>query len=104
MVNVEGPKTAMNGVHRFRGQEKKKEHVGSGYRLSHAQLFHAFMTIRVAQSMPMAAPMAASTPAAEISKAAKAPFDFLEVLVEDELLPVLEPEAVPLFAAVVVEG
>jgi len=61
------------------------------------------MNIRVAQSMPMAAPMAASTPAAEISKVAKAPFD-LEELVEEELLPVLEPEAVPLFAAVVVEA
>jgi hypothetical protein len=47
--------------------------------------------------------MAASTPAVETSKVAKAPFD-LELLVEEELLPVLEPEAVPPFAAVVVEG
>ena len=43
----------------------------------------------------MAAPMAASTPAAETSKVAKAPFD-LVVLVGEELLPVFEPEMVPL--------
>jgi hypothetical protein len=38
--------------------------------------------------MPMAAPMAASTPAAETSKVAKAPFA-LEEPVEEEPLPAL---------------
>lgn len=68
------------------------------------QLFPAFMNIRVTQSMPMTAPMAASTPAAETSKVAKAPFDFLAVLVEEELLPVPEPEAVAPCATELVEG
>jgi hypothetical protein len=69
------------------------------------QLFHPLMSVQVAQSMPMAAPIAASTPATETSKAAKAPFDLdVEVLVEEEPLPVLEPEAVLPCAAAVVDG
>jgi len=68
------------------------------------QLFHAFINIRVAQSMPMATPMAASTPAVETSKFAKAPFDFLAEPVEEVPLPVAEPEAVPPCAAIVVEA
>jgi hypothetical protein len=69
------------------------------------RLFRVFINIRIAQSMPMAAPMAASTPAAETSKFEKAPFD-LEGLVEEAPLPVAELEAVPLplGAAAVVEA
>ena len=52
--------------------------------------------------MPMAAPMAASTPAAEISKVAKAPFA-LEVPVEEEPLPVLVLVAVPAVLGVEVD-
>jgi hypothetical protein len=54
--------------------------------------------------MPMAAPMAASTPAADTSKFEKAPFDVLEELVEEAPLPVAELEAVPPGAAAVVEA
>jgi len=45
----------------------------------------------------MAAPRAASTPAAETSKVANAPFDLLVLLVLDAEAPlaVLEPEAAP---------
>jgi hypothetical protein len=68
------------------------------------RLFRVFINIRVAQSMPMAAPMAASTPAAETSKFEKAPFDVLEELVEEAPLPVAELEAVPPGAAAVVEA
>jgi len=42
----------------------------------------------------MTTPTAARTPAEEALKDAKAPFG-LEVLVEEEPLPVLEPEAAP---------
>jgi hypothetical protein len=53
-----------------------------------------------AQSMPMAAPMAASTPAAGTLKDAKAPFD-LGVLVAELLAPVPEPALlVPVWEAV----
>jgi len=44
--------------------------------------------------MPMTTPTAPRTPAVEALKDAKAPFG-LEVLVEEEALPVLEPEAAP---------
>jgi hypothetical protein len=49
--------------------------------------------------MPMAAPTAASTPAAETLKEPKAPFD-LGVLVEELLLPL--PVLVPLLPAALV--
>ena len=65
------------------------------------QHYQVLINIQVAHSKPMAAPMAASTPAAETSKVVRAPF-FLVVLVEEELLPVLvdEPEAAPVSPAV----
>jgi hypothetical protein len=63
------------------------------------------MNIQVPQSMPMAAPTAVSTPAADILKVAEAPFD-LETLVE---VPVLEPvvlvvEVAGLLVEIVDEG
>lgn len=50
------------------------------------------MDIEIAQSMPTAAPTAASNPAAGTLKLAKAPFDLLD---EVGLLPLLEPEPEP---------
>ena len=55
------------------------------------QVHHAFIIFTFAQSMPIAAPTAASTPAAETSKAANAPFGLL-VLDAEPPLAVLEPE------------
>jgi hypothetical protein len=51
------------------------------------------------QSKPMAAPMAASRPVAENPKVVGAPLD-LEVLVEEEPVPVEEPEAAPVWVVV----
>lgn len=47
----------------------------------------------------MAAPMAASRPVAENPKVVGAPLD-LEVLVEEEPIPVEEPEAAPVWVVV----
>lgn len=55
---------------------------------------HVLINIQVPQSKPMAAPMAASTPAAEIPKVVGAPFD-LVVLVEEAALPLAEPVPEP---------
>jgi len=63
------------------------------------QHYHVLINIQVAQSKPMAAPMAASTPAAETPKVVEAPFE-LEELVEEAALPLAEPEAVPVWPAV----
>jgi hypothetical protein len=54
---------------------------------------HVLINIQVPQSKPMAAPMAASTPAAEIPKVVGAPFDL--VLIEEAALPVAEPVPEP---------
>jgi len=48
------------------------------------------VNIQVAQSKPMAAPRAASTPAAETPKVEGSSLE-VEVLVEEEPLPVAEP-------------
>ena len=63
------------------------------------QHYHVLRNIQVAQSKPMAAPMAASTPAAETPKVVGVPFE-LEVLVEEAPLPVAEPELAPVWLAV----
>jgi hypothetical protein len=47
------------------------------------------------QSMPMAAPTAASTPAVGTLKDAKAPFDFLAVLVAVLLAPLVPEPVLP---------
>lgn len=57
------------------------------------------VNIQVAQSKPMAAPRAASTPAAETPKVVIASLE-VEVLVEEEPLPVAEPEAAPVSVGV----
>jgi len=53
--------------------------------------------------MPTAAPTAASTPAAENLKDAKAPFDLGLDVLEAELLPVLVPVLLPLLPLCAVE-
>jgi hypothetical protein len=57
------------------------------------QVHHVFIIFRFAQSMPIAAPTAASTPAAETSKVPNAPFDLFVLDAEAPApLAVLEPE------------
>jgi hypothetical protein len=58
------------------------------------QVHQALMSFTFTQSIPITAPTAASIPAAETSKVAKAPFDDF-VLVAEAPLPLAVPEPEP---------
>jgi hypothetical protein len=88
MIIRQSPKVSLNLVHSE--PESKEAHIVSVVMQVHQPL----MSFTFAQSMPITAPTAASIPAAQTSKVAKAPFDDF-VLVAEAPLPLAVPEPEP---------